>query len=129
MLLFILSWRIPSLHHIYIYISYIIYVYKISYIIYVYQRCISYMYIKDVYHISYIIYHISYIIYHTSYIIGYHPFYITDDPEGGYEFKSREERRQVRYIFYSKYFLYMYVSISFKFGYFSILLYNSYLAL
>jgi len=27
---------------------------------------------------------------------GYHPFYITDDPEGGYEFKSREERRQVR---------------------------------
>ena len=27
---------------------------------------------------------------------GYHPFYITDDPEGGYEFKSAQERRKVR---------------------------------
>jgi len=27
---------------------------------------------------------------------GYHPFYITDDPEGGYEFKTAEERRQIR---------------------------------
>jgi len=27
---------------------------------------------------------------------GYHPFYITDDPEGGYEFKSPAERRKVR---------------------------------
>ena len=27
---------------------------------------------------------------------GYHPFYITDDPEGGYEFKTKEQRRQVR---------------------------------
>jgi len=27
---------------------------------------------------------------------GYHPFYITDDPEGGYQFKTEEERRQVR---------------------------------
>ena len=27
---------------------------------------------------------------------GYHPFYITDDPEGGYEFKSDRERRAVR---------------------------------
>ena len=26
---------------------------------------------------------------------GYHPFYITDDPEGGYEFKSPQERRKV----------------------------------
>lgn len=25
---------------------------------------------------------------------GYHPFYITDDPEGGYEFKSKAERRK-----------------------------------
>merc|ERR1712106_767600 len=25
---------------------------------------------------------------------GYHPFYITDDPEGGYEFKSAKERRK-----------------------------------
>ena len=27
---------------------------------------------------------------------GYHPFYITDDPEGGYEFKSERERRRSR---------------------------------
>jgi len=27
---------------------------------------------------------------------GYHPFYITDDPEGGYEFKSEAERRRVK---------------------------------
>lgn len=27
---------------------------------------------------------------------GYHPFYITDDSEGGYEFKSDKERRKVR---------------------------------
>jgi len=27
---------------------------------------------------------------------GYHPFYITDDPEGGYEFKNAQERRKVR---------------------------------
>ena len=27
---------------------------------------------------------------------GYHPFYITDDPEGGYEFKSPAERRKVK---------------------------------
>jgi len=27
---------------------------------------------------------------------GYHPFYITDDPEGGYEFKSDDERRRVK---------------------------------
>ncbi len=27
---------------------------------------------------------------------NYHPFYITDDPEGGYEFMSKEKRRQVR---------------------------------
>jgi len=27
---------------------------------------------------------------------GYHPFYITDDPEGGYEFKSKAERRRVQ---------------------------------
>jgi len=27
---------------------------------------------------------------------GYHPFYITDDPEGGYEFKTRAERRKIR---------------------------------
>ena len=26
---------------------------------------------------------------------GYHPFYITDDPEGGYEFKNAQERRKV----------------------------------
>ena len=25
----------------------------------------------------------------------YHPFYITDDPEGGYEFKTPEQRAQV----------------------------------
>lgn len=27
---------------------------------------------------------------------GYHPFYITDDPEGGYEFKTPQERRKVK---------------------------------
>ena len=27
---------------------------------------------------------------------GYHPFYITDDKEGGYEFKSERERRRSR---------------------------------
>jgi len=27
---------------------------------------------------------------------AYHPFYITDDPEGGYEFKTKEQRRKVR---------------------------------
>ena len=27
---------------------------------------------------------------------GYHPFYITDDPEGGYQFKTDAERRNVR---------------------------------
>ena len=26
---------------------------------------------------------------------AYHPFYITDDPEGGYEFKTPQERKQV----------------------------------
>jgi len=26
---------------------------------------------------------------------SYHPFYITDDPEGGYQFKSPEERKKV----------------------------------
>jgi len=26
----------------------------------------------------------------------FHPFYITDDPEGGYEFASEEKRRQVK---------------------------------
>ena len=29
-------------------------------------------------------------------LLGYHPFYITDDPEGGYEFKTAEERRKIR---------------------------------
>ena len=27
---------------------------------------------------------------------GYHPFYITDDPEGGYEHKSEAERRRLQ---------------------------------
>ena len=27
---------------------------------------------------------------------AYHPFYITDDPEGGYQYKSKEQRRKVR---------------------------------
>jgi hypothetical protein len=27
---------------------------------------------------------------------AYHPFYITDDPEGGYEFKDKAQRRKVR---------------------------------
>jgi hypothetical protein len=27
---------------------------------------------------------------------GYHPFYITDDPEGGYEFKTAQERKKVK---------------------------------
>ena len=31
---------------------------------------------------------------------GYHPFYITDDPEGGYEFKSERERRRSRVTLY-----------------------------
>jgi hypothetical protein len=28
--------------------------------------------------------------------VGYHPFYITDDPEGGYEFKTAQERKKVK---------------------------------
>lgn len=27
----------------------------------------------------------------------YHPFYITDDPEGGYQYKSTEERNVTKY--------------------------------
>ena len=34
---------------------------------------------------------------------AYHPFYISDDPEGGYEFKSPEDRRKVMVLeMYSK---------------------------
>jgi len=31
-----------------------------------------------------------------SLFLGYHPFYITDDPEGGYEFKTAQERKKVK---------------------------------
>jgi hypothetical protein len=27
---------------------------------------------------------------------AYHPFYITDDPEGGYQFKTAEQKQKVR---------------------------------
>ena len=32
---------------------------------------------------------------------AYHPFYITDDPEGGYEFMTPEQRRKVQYLYKS----------------------------
>ena len=44
-------------------------------------------------HISFVFVHIFRIIYMIS---AYHPFYITDDKEGGYQYKTTSQRRKTK---------------------------------